>query len=143
MDAVDLWLIDGFNALHACVLKGRDREGWWRAEAQARVAGWLENFARERAVVIVFDAGRMSSERCSNEGFSATLRFAPDADDEIVQSVRAAVAMRVCVVTADRSLGDRCRAFGATILRPWSFDALLASETAGTSGGSRGTITEP
>ena len=141
--AVDLWLIDGFNALHACLLKGRERQGWWRAEAQALVARWLEAFARERTVVIVFDAGRVNSERCSNAGFSATLRFAPDADEEIVRAVRETSAARICVVTADRSLSDRCRALGATTLRPWSFDALLAGATTEVSGGSLGTITEP
>lgn len=124
---VELWLIDGFNALHACLLKGSDRQAWWRAEAQARVAQWLEPFARNHDVVIVFDAARTDSERCSSAGFSSNLRFAPDADAAIVEAVRGALdAQRVCVVTADRSLGDRCRTLGARTLRPWAFDALVA-----------------
>jgi predicted RNA-binding protein with PIN domain len=125
--AIDVWLIDGFNALHACLLKGQDRERWWSAEAQARVARWLEVFASAHKVVVVFDASQERSERCSNEGFSTTLCFAPDADDEIVRRVQVA-AGRVCVVTADRSLTDRCRARGAHTLRPWPFDALLARQ---------------
>lgn len=125
-DSVDAWFVDGFNALHACLLKGTERRAWWRAEAQARVAEWLEAFARERSVTLVFDAARADSERCSNDGFSATLCFAPDADAEIVHCVRRSAPARVCVVTADRSLADRCRALGARVLRPWAFDALLA-----------------
>lgn len=124
---VELWLIDGFNALHACLLKGRDRQAWWRAEAQERVAQWLEPFARDHEVVIVFDAARPDSERCSNAGFSSNLCFAPDADAAIVEAVRAAQGSQgICVVTADRSLGDRCRALGARTLRPWAFDALVS-----------------
>jgi len=124
-DTVEAWLVDGFNALHACLLKGTERRAWWRAEAQARVAEWLEPFARERRVLLVFDAARADSERCSNEGFSATLCFAPDADAEIVASVRRSASTQVCVVTADRSLADRCRALGASVLRPWAFEALF------------------
>lgn len=122
---VDLWLIDGFNVLHACILKGRDRQAWWRAESQALVARWLETFAQHHQVVIVFDAARPDSERCESAGFSATLRFAPDADAAIVESVRTAGGERVCVVTADRSLTDRCKALGARTLRPWAFDEVV------------------
>lgn len=121
----DLWLIDGFNVLHACLLKGRDRQAWWRAEAQARVAQWLDDFARNHDVVVVFDAARPDSERCENAGFSATLRFAPDADAAIVEAVRVAGGRHVCVVTADRSLTDRCKALGARTLRPWAFDEVV------------------
>ncbi|HEY6728096.1 MAG TPA: NYN domain-containing protein [Polyangiaceae bacterium] len=135
MNAHDLWLIDGFNVLHACILKGRDRHAWWRAEAQTRVAQWLESFARHHPVVIVFDAARPDSERCANSGFSASLRFAADADAAIVEAVSAASG-RACVVTADRSLTDRCKARGARTLRPWAFDELMAS-TAGAAGRSR------
>ena len=127
--AVDVWLIDGFNVLHACLLKGRDRERWWSAGAQARVARWLEAFARAHRVVVVFDASHEHSERCSNEGLGVTLCFAPDADDEIVRLVEAA-AGSVCVITADRSLSDRCRARGAGTLRPWPFDELLSRQPA-------------
>lgn len=124
-NSVDAWFVDGFNALHACLLKGKERQAWWRADAQARVAEWLEAFARERSVLLVFDAARSDSERCSNDGFSATLCFAPDADAEIVQRVQQSAPARVCVVTADRSLADRCRALGARVLRPWAFESLL------------------
>lgn len=123
---VDLWLIDGFNVLHACLLKGRDRQTWWRAEAQARVAQWLETFAQHHEVVIMFDAARPDSERCPDAGFSATVRFAPDADAAIVEAVRAAATRCICVVTADRSLTDRCKALGARTLRPWAFDGVMA-----------------
>ena len=121
---IDVWLVDGFNLLHACLLKGQGRERWWSAEAQARVAQWLEAFASAHEVVAVFDAGHEHSERCSNDGFSTTLCFAPDADDEIVR-LALTLPGRVCVVTADRSLTDRCRARGASTLKPWSFDDLL------------------
>ena len=32
-----LWLVDGFNVLHAAVLTGRDRKEWWRGPARSRV----------------------------------------------------------------------------------------------------------
>lgn len=122
--AIDVWLVDGFNALHACLLKGQGRERWWGVEAQTRVVHWLEAFACEHRVVVVFDASHGHSERCSNEGFNTTLCFAPDADDEIVR-LALALPGQVCVVTADRSLTDRCRARGAHTLKPWPFDDLL------------------
>lgn len=126
---IDLWLVDGFNVLHACLLKGRDRQAWWRAEAQARVARWLDGFAQHDPVTLVFDAARPDSERCANAGFNATLHFAPDADAAIVQAVRSAPApQRICVVTADRSLTDRCKALRARTLRPWAFEEVLTSE---------------
>jgi predicted RNA-binding protein with PIN domain len=130
--AIDVWLIDGFNVLHACLLKGRERERWWSAETQAQVAQWLEDFACKHSVVVVFDAGGEHSERCSKEGFSVTFSFAPDADAEIIRLVQAATG-RVCVVTADRSLSDRCRARGARTLKPWPFDELLARPRAASS----------
>ena len=35
-------IIDGFNVLHAVVLIGRDRAGWWQPAAQRRLVERVE-----------------------------------------------------------------------------------------------------
>ncbi len=42
-------LIDGFNLLHAAVLKGRDRAGWWRADRQRQVVRLAAQLAERAA----------------------------------------------------------------------------------------------
>lgn len=125
---VKVWLIDGFNVLHACVLTGRERGLWWHADAQAALVAWLEPFARRHRVLVLFDASSERSPRYRGDDFSARISFAPDVDDAIVQSLLGEFHEcrdRVCVVTADRSLGDRCRARRARVMRPWAFADLV------------------
>ena len=125
---VDIWLIDGFNVLHACILKGRERDQWWSQSAQAKVLAWLEPLARSQQVRVVFDARSEASPRCPRGTFSAQPCFAAHADDAIVELVRTSAGQRVCVVTADRSLADRSKRAGAHHLRPWDFQRLLRGE---------------
>jgi rRNA-processing protein FCF1 len=48
--------------------------------------------------------------------------FAPSADDWLLREVRSAEnPSRVVVVTADRSLGDRARHAGASVVSPRDF----------------------
>jgi predicted RNA-binding protein with PIN domain len=126
---IKLWVIDGFNLLHACILKGRDRRNWWGAEAQSKVVRWLDDFDTPAELCVVFDAGSERSERCSWAREGAELRYAAHADDAIVDIVRdARSASQICVVSADRALRDRCRIFGCQLLRPWEFADLIQAD---------------
>ena len=120
-----LWLIDGFNLLHACILRGRDRSNWWCQVNQREVAHWVEPLAKSQEVWLVFDA-REPQEAPWTEVSSASVHFAPDADEFIVRQAEAHAGERpVHVVTADRSLRDRARRYGVHPIRPWEFERLL------------------
>lgn len=122
----DIWVIDGFNVLHACLLNGQSRDHWWSETTQAKLLAWLEPFAREHVVRVVFDARSDASPRCPQGQYSARVCFGRHADDDIVALVQASRGSLVCVVTADRSLADRSRHVGAQPLRPWAFAKLVA-----------------
>lgn len=127
---VEVWLIDGFNVLHACVLESQAHDHWWTESAQSKLLTWLGTFALTHAVTVVFDARSPASPRCAAEHFSGRLYFAENADDAIVGLVKKLEGSRVCVVTADRSLADRSRHAGASHLRPWDFARqFVASST--------------
>ena len=119
--AARLWLVDGFNVLHAAVLKGRDRKGWWRGPARARVlelAGGLPDADAE--IVVVFDG----DDPHEPPELPPRVRqvFAPSADDWLVRRVKAVPpGAPVIVVTADRALAARARHHGAEIVSPQRF----------------------
>ncbi len=124
-DEPGLFLVDGFNVLHAGVLKGRDRAGWWTAAVQLRL---VERAARleppEAEVCVVFDAATPRSERCAPgpELARVQLVFTPSADDWIVRHVRQSAAPeRLAVVTGDRQVAGRARHAGARIVPPRAF----------------------
>jgi len=123
-----LWLVDGFNVLHAAVLEGRDRREWWREPARARVlelAGGLPDADAE--IVVVFDG----AEPDETPELPPRVRqvFAPSADDWLVARVkRTPRGAPVTVVTADRQLADRARHHGAEIVSPSRFAARCRSE---------------
>jgi len=120
-----LWLVDGFNVLHAGILRGRERAGWWRAEMQARVvrqAAELE--PRDVEVWVVFDAARPDSERCQAPAEPTRVRVVhtPSADDWLVRRVRSDPEPgRLAVVTGDRQVVDRCRHAGGRVVAPRVF----------------------
>ncbi len=122
-EGAPLYIVDGFNVLHAVVLRGRDRSQWWSAENQRKVCELALDFS-EGEVWVVFDAGRRHSERCeAPEGLS--LHFAPHADDWIVDRARELDGIRpLYVVSSDRPLLDRARQYGAHRLSPWEFRSL-------------------
>jgi len=123
-----LWLVDGFNVLHAAVLKGRDRREWWRGAARARVldlAGGLPDADAE--IVVVFDG----EDPDETPELPPRVRqvFAPSADDWLVRRVKQTPrGAPVTVVTADRQLADRARHHGAEIVSPRSFAARCRPE---------------
>jgi predicted RNA-binding protein with PIN domain len=113
-----LYLVDGFNVLHAAVLVGRERREWWGHAQQARVLALAESFPGGE-VWVIFDA--RGSDRISGTE-RVQVRFAADADACIVELCAELRGQRlVTVVTADRSLIDRAKHRGATRLSPWQF----------------------
>ena len=129
-----LYLIDGYNFLHAVVLKGRERARWWSVENQARAVSWVAGLmAGEGAETwVVFDrrgpvegegeAGSLGGLSNSQGPGGVEVHHAPDADDYIVTRCAALSSRReVIVVSADRSLVDRARFRGARGLSPWAF----------------------
>jgi predicted RNA-binding protein with PIN domain len=120
-----VWLIDGYNVLHAGVLRGRDRAGWWTAPMQARVIERVERFERADAeLCVVFDASRRDADRAVDPAPDSAVPvvFAPSADEWLVRRVKAAAdPTRIAVVTADRKLADRARHHGARVVSPREF----------------------
>lgn len=121
------WLVDGFNVLHAGLLRGRDRKAWWSEERRRLVierASWLA--ASGENVCVVFDGGRPaladSDSPASESAASVRLVFARDADEWILKTLRAAAdPSAVVIVTADRSVADRARRRGAHVVSPRAF----------------------
>jgi predicted RNA-binding protein with PIN domain len=116
------WLVDGFNLMHAVVLRGRDRKAWWRAEARARVLDLVRRLDAPGAeVVVVFDGQRPPDEPERPDGGPRVV-FADSADDWLIRAVRQAPDPgRIAVVTADRQLAERARHRGARVVRPRAF----------------------
>jgi len=116
-----VWLVDGFNALHVALLRGRDRQAWWRAEERERLVSHVAGFeAGDAEVVVVFDGPRPQSPEGATEG--PRVVFAPSADEWLLRQIREAPEpARVVVVTADRQLADRARHRGAQIVAPGAF----------------------
>jgi predicted RNA-binding protein with PIN domain len=136
--APEVWLVDGYNVLHAGVLRGRDRAGWWKAAAQARLVAAVAGFDDPQAELwVIFDAARpeAASERCSAPpGSRVRLVFTPSADDWIVRRVRGhAEPGRLAVVTADRQVAERARQRGARVVSPLAFLRRCADTTGSSS----------
>lgn len=132
-------LVDGFNVLHAAILRGRRGRDWWSAETREplleRVSGWPEP---ADLVWVVFDgaesswavrltpkpdAGSESGAR-SGSGPRVHVVFARSADDWIVRRARRAPdPTRLVVVSADREVTGRARSAGCEVLGPRAFVA--------------------
>jgi predicted RNA-binding protein with PIN domain len=133
---VSLWLVDGFNVLHAHLLRGRDRRGWWSAERRRLVVEQAARLAaRGERVWVVFDGRRPADEPEAPEDAALRVVFAKNADDFLLKAMRAAPDPgRVAIVTGDRPVKDRARRFGAQVVSPRAWLARCAGEDA-TSGG--------
>lgn len=115
-----IWLVDGYNVLHAGVLGGRDRALWWtearRRELVERVAG----FAQDAEVWIVFDGADERGSEADPPGPRCV--FAASADDWLVERVRSAEdPSAIAVVTGDRQVAERSRGSGARVVSPKEF----------------------
>jgi hypothetical protein len=123
-DSARLWLVDGFNLLHACFLPEGPRCEWWLPGMRQRVCSELEPIASRYPVWVVFDGH--CTPRALVVSASLVVQHAPNADDFIARCSSAECLTRpVTVVTADRSLADRCRQHGADVLRPWALAEWL------------------
>ena len=115
-----VWLVDGFNVLHAGLPNGEDRGEWWRAEAREQLVERAAGFDEAGAEVwVVFDGRRPAPEA---EGARPRVHFAPSADTWLLERVRAAEDPdQVVVVTRDRRLADRAKRRGARVVGPTEF----------------------
>ncbi len=122
-----IWLVDGYNVLHAAVLGGRDRSQWWtesrRRELLERVSGFDADADTE--IWIVFDGP--DDPEAEAEPLGPHCVFAASADDWLVDRVRRAEdPAEIAVVTADRRVAGRARGRGAHIVSPKDFLARCA-----------------
>ena len=117
-----LWLVDGFNVLHAGVLHGRDRALWWTEPRREQLVALATHFDDAAAEIwIVFD-GSGPEQPAEPPASRVRQVFAPSADDWLVKRVRASEAPAcLAVVTADRAVADRARHRGAQVVSPRSF----------------------
>ena len=117
-----LWLIDGFNVLHAGVLRGRDRAEWWTEPRREQLVALAERFDDAEAQIwIVFDGS--GPEDPGHAPASRVRRFfAPSADDWLIEQVKASPEPDcLAVVTADRAVAGRARHRGAQVVSPRAF----------------------
>jgi predicted RNA-binding protein with PIN domain len=125
-DEPSIWLLDGFNVLHAGLLGGRDRAEWWTETRRSELLERVGHFDDPRAEVwVVFDGPHPEAAAEDAVGLRAPAPrpvFAPSADEWLLARVRAAEDPgRVAVVTADRKLADRARHRGARVYSPRAF----------------------
>jgi hypothetical protein len=123
-----VWLVDGFNALHVAMLRGRERTAWWTRERREELVARIRGFDDPSAEVwVVFDGPHPAPEEGGGEPGGIRVAFAPSADEWLLRRVREAAAGEVVVVTADRPLADRARARGARVVSPHDFLARCAA----------------
>jgi hypothetical protein len=117
-----LWLVDGFNVLHAGVLRGRDRAEWWTEPRREQLLSLAERFDDAEAEIwVVFD-GRGPERPAEAPERRVRQVFAPSADDWLLAKVRATEApAELAVVTADRAVAARARHRGAQVVSPRAF----------------------
>ncbi|MEE8582096.1 MAG: NYN domain-containing protein [Myxococcota bacterium] len=118
------WLIDGFNLLHAAVLRGRERQEWWTEPRRRELLRRIRGFGDPSAEIwVVFDGARDPGVTPGSEGDPRIQTvFAPSADDWLVKRVRGSDDPgRLAVVTADRQVQGRARHGGALVVAPRLF----------------------
>jgi predicted RNA-binding protein with PIN domain len=126
-----LFIIDGFNVLHAGVLTGRDRANWWQAAMQRRLIARLEQgtYPSETVLWVVFDrrSDRYEENNVTSDNPQLQIFYAPSADDWIVAQVQEhGRKYAITVVTADRPLQERVRRAGGLLTSPLQFLATCA-----------------
>jgi predicted RNA-binding protein with PIN domain len=128
--APGVWLVDGFNVLHASLLGGRDREEWWNEARRDEVLTLARSLERSGGEVwVVFD-GPWPGPAEGRESSTVRQVFAPSADEWLLRRVReSAVPSQIAVVTADRRLASRIRHRGALVVSPGEFVARCRAES--------------
>jgi predicted RNA-binding protein with PIN domain len=121
-----VWLVDGYNVLHAAVLGGRDRSQWWTGSRRRELLERVLGFDADAEIWIVFDGPDDSGAADEPPGLHCV--FADSADDWLVDRVRKAEEpSEIAVVTADRRVAGRARGKGAQIVSPKEFLARCES----------------
>ena len=118
-------LIDAANVV------GSRPDGWWRDRAGAartlvaRVRTAVCLGVLTAPVVVVLEGAARSGAGEDDAGERVRVAHAPGLGDDTVVALAAAAPGPVTVVSADRALGDRCRAVGAEVVGPtWLLDRL-------------------
>ena len=116
-----VWLVDGFNVLHAGVLRGRERGQWWGEAGRSRLLELARSFDDPEAEVwIVFDGPRAAATTPSLPRLRVV--FAPSADEWLLRQLGSARdPSKLGVVTGDRRLAIRSRRRGAQVIMPREF----------------------
>ena len=121
-----IWLVDGYNVLHAAVLVGRDRSQWWTESRRRELIERVSRFDADVEIWVVFDGADDSGAAAVPPGLHCV--FAASADDWLVDRVRRAEdPTEIAVVTADRQVAGRARGRGAQIVSPKDFIARCTS----------------
>jgi len=125
-EAPSIWLLDGFNVLHAGPLLGRDRSEWWTEPRRSELLDLAGRFDDPRAEIwVVFDGPRPETPADAGESVPDPRPrrvFAPSADAWLLARVREAEDPgRVAVVTGDRKIAARARHRGAQVFSPRAF----------------------
>ncbi len=121
-----IWLVDGYNVLHAAVLGGKDRSEWWTGSRRRELLERASAFDADAEVWIVFDGPDDSAATAGSSGPHCV--FADSADDWLVDRVRRAEdPAEIAVVTADRQVAGRARGRGARVVSPKDFLARCAT----------------
>jgi predicted RNA-binding protein with PIN domain len=116
-----VWLVDGYNVLHAGVLGGRDRSEWWTEPRRQELIERAARFDSEVEIWIVFDGPEDPASAPVSETGPRCV-FAPSADDWLIEQVRRSDQPgRIAVVTADRRVAGRSRGCGACVVSPKAF----------------------
>ncbi len=139
-----IWLVDGFNVLHAVLLGGQARIDWWAAPQRERLLERAGRFRDPRAEIwVVFDGSRTSGSEHEGDrgdddasgepgGPRPRVVFAASADDWLVGRVRRAKQPgEIAVVTGDRQVAGRCRHAGSVVVRPRDFLAHCPATSIG------------
>ena len=117
--------------IDAANVVGSRPNGWWKDRAEAarallaRVRAAVATGALPLPVVLVLEGAARRGATEKDNGDGVRIVHAPGQGDDTVLDVAAAAVDPVVVVTADRALGDRCRAAGAEVVSPnWLLDRL-------------------
>ena len=115
-----VWLLDGYNVLHAALPTGRERDRWWRADERRRLLERVGRFEDASAELwVVFDGAQPAAETTTSR---LRVVFAPSADAWLLARLRELPdPARVAVVTRDRRLAARARDRGAQLVAPRAF----------------------
>jgi len=122
-----VWLVDGYNVLHAGLLGQAQRVNWWHRSHRDRLIERVRNFESPRAEIwVAFDGGDEGERPTGHEEDRklATVRvvFARSADDWILEKVRQSEeAAKLAVVTGDQQVAGRARHRGAIVVSPRLF----------------------